>query len=277
MKTRVITAAVLIAVLIPVLVFSSTPVYPAFFLLLTVIGLFELFRCVGQQKNLVATVPCYLLAAVFLASTRYFPADKIAGILGLSSFFVMAWQLCVSVFSGEGYKVTSASLVGVMTVYICFGFSSLVFLRDIEGGEVVFLLPFLLPWISDSFAYFSGRAFGKHKLIPEVSPKKTVEGAVGALVCTPLIALLYGFIVSLVTDYLPNYPLLAIAGVVVSAISQCGDLIASLIKRQFGIKDYSSLFPGHGGVLDRFDSVLITGPFLLIIHFVSMNMTFFHR
>ena len=100
------------------------------------------------------------------------------------------------------------------------------------------------------------KSLGKHKLIPEVSPKKTVEGAIGGIVCATGLAILYGFIVSRATDLVPDYLVLGLCGFVLSAVSQVGDLIASLIKREQGIKDYGNIFAGHGGVLDRFDSIL---------------------
>ena len=120
-------------------------------------------------------------------------------------------------------------------------------------------------WGSDVFAYFTGRFFGKHKLIPEVSPKKTVEGAIGGIVCAGGLAMLYGLIVSSLTELTPNYLVLALCGVILAAFSQIGDLIASLLKREHGIKDYGRIFPGHGGVMDRFDSILAIATVLMAI------------
>ena len=124
-------------------------------------------------------------------------------------------------------------------------------------------------------AYFGGCLLGKHKLIPEVSPKKTVEGAVCGTIGAALIALLYGWIVSLLSDLEPSYLLLFISGILVSVLAQCGDLIMSLVKREHGIKDYGRLFPGHGGVLDRFDSVLISAPALYFIGYFASEWLFF--
>ena len=125
---------------------------------------------------------------------------------------------------------------------------------------------FIGAWVSDIFAYFTGRFFGKHKLIPEISPKKTVEGAVGAIVCTMLFMVLYGWIVSLCTELSVNYLVLLIAGPVLSVVGQIGDLIASLVKRERGVKDYGTLLPGHGGIMDRFDSILtVSGAAMIIV------------
>ena len=110
--------------------------------------------------------------------------------------------------------------------------------------------------MTDIFAYFTGMLIGKHKLIPEVSPKKTVEGSIGGIAFCTLAFIAYAYIVKIFFNTELNVLFLAISAIIVSVISQMGDLIMSLIKREYGIKDYGKLFPGHGGVLDRFDSIL---------------------
>ncbi|MBQ8214245.1 MAG: CDP-archaeol synthase [Clostridia bacterium] len=114
-------------------------------------------------------------------------------------------------------------------------------------------------WVTDTFAYFCGMLFGrggKHKLIPDVSPKKTVEGSIGGTVFCILAMVIFGIIINSIADLRANYIVLIGAGLLASIVSQIGDLCMSVIKRTYGIKDYGKLFPGHGGVLDRFDSVL---------------------
>jgi phosphatidate cytidylyltransferase len=124
--------------------------------------------------------------------------------------------------------------------------------------------------MTDTFAYFTGMLFGKHKLIPAVSPKKTVEGAVGGTLFAIGFTVLYGFIIGKVSSASPNYLALVLVSLLVSILSQCGDLVMSLIKRKYGIKDYGKLFPGHGGVLDRFDSIIVTSACIYFLtNFVS--------
>ncbi|MGM9624663.1 MAG: phosphatidate cytidylyltransferase, partial [Eubacteriales bacterium] len=156
--------------------------------------------------------------------------------------------------------------------YIIWGFGFLTLLRQIDNGVYLYLLPFLGAWVSDSFAYFTGRLFGRHKLIPDVSPKKTVEGAIGGVVFAMLSFMLYGFIVSKIGGGIPNYIILGLMGLPVSLVSIIGDLIMSLIKRRYGVKDYGKLFPGHGGVLDRFDSVLATS---IAMYLLCANIVLF--
>ena len=140
----------------------------------------------------------------------------------------------------------------------------MVLLRYLTNGAYLFLLPFIGAWVCDTFAYFTGRFFGKHKLAPAISPKKTVEGSIGGIVFAVAVFAIYGAILS-ARGLTPNYLALCLAGFFVSILSQIGDLALSLVKRECGIKDYGRLFPGHGGVLDRFDSVIATAPIILIL------------
>jgi phosphatidate cytidylyltransferase len=140
-------------------------------------------------------------------------------------------------------------------------------------GKYYILLPFVSAFCSDAFALFAGMLFGKHKLAPELSPKKTVEGSIGGFAGSVLCVCLYAFIVNRVWGLTPHYGMLVVYGILGSAISQLGDLSFSYIKREYGIKDYGNIFPGHGGVLDRFDSVIFCAPLtatlLLLVPFFT--------
>ncbi|MBP5610924.1 MAG: phosphatidate cytidylyltransferase [Clostridia bacterium] len=127
---------------------------------------------------------------------------------------------------------------------------------------------------TDTFAYFTGRFFGRHKLIPEVSPKKTVEGSVGGTVFCIVGYIVFGLVMQFSYGFTVNYWMLGVAGLLVAVISQIGDLIASLIKREHGIKDYGRIFPGHGGVMDRFDSVLTTSVTLWLLMQIGGGFSF---
>ena len=178
----------------------------------------------------------------------------------------MIYTFFVAVFKRGAIKFSEISEAFCASTYIVFSFTAISFMRYMNSiglWNLVILL--VAAWGSDVFAYFTGRFFGKHKLIPEVSPKKTVEGSIGGIVCATGLAILYGFIVSRATDLTPNYLVLGISVFVLSAVSQVGDLIASLIKREHGIKDYGNVFPGHGGVMDRFDSVLSITTILMAV------------
>ena len=134
-----------------------------------------------------------------------------------------------------------------------------------NNGGKIFGLVFIVAWVCDTFAYFTGRLFGKHKLAPNLSPKKTIEGSIGGIVFAVAACLVYGLIIEAATDLSANYIVLGLLGLVLSVFSQIGDIWASLIKRERGIKDYSRMLPGHGGVMDRFDSILAISTLLMAL------------
>lgn len=274
MKTRIITSIFITAVMIAVLVLSGTLVYPITLSTLAVVAVYEVLKVFGIQKRPVFAVPSYLVAAVM--PTLAFVMRAIMGraetefiiILALTLFVLMIYMFAVAVFSKGAVSFSTFASAFVMVFYITASFSALSILRTISGDVIGFLcigMVLIGAWISDVFAYFTGMLFGKHKLIPEVSPKKTVEGSVGAIVFTTLFMLLYGFIVSLVSDVTPNYLILALCGPVLSAVGQIGDLFASVVKRERGVKDYGTLLPGHGGIMDRFDSILAVSCATMVI------------
>ena len=183
---------------------------------------------------------------------------------------LFVWLASISLFSHGKYPVDElfATFGGVYYVASCF--SALILLRENFLGEYLYLVAIVLPLLSDTFAYFVGVFFGKHKLIPDVSPKKTVEGSIGGIVGAALCSVIFAYAALHVNGYgadLPHYAGAFVAGAAVAALSQIGDLLASLIKRKYGVKDYGFIFPGHGGVLDRLDSVLLTSPLILLISF----------
>ncbi len=264
MKTRVLTAIVMVAVMIPFFIFSDTIAFPLLISILAAVGVYEMQNCIGSKKQYTVSIPSIIMAAGMPFLVRCQPSG-ILGYVFLISFVLITYTYTVSVFSKHRFAVDTAALSASTAVYISFGFSSVILLRDLSHGQYIYFLAFIIPWVTDTFAYFCGRAFGKHKLIPDVSPKKTVEGSIGGTLSAIGITLLYGFVLGHFTEAVPNYIGLAVTAAVVSLLSQCGDLIMSLIKRKFEIKDYGKLFPGHGGVLDRFDSIICTAPFIYFL------------
>ena len=275
MLKRIITSIVAICVLVPVLIFSETWVFPAAVALCAVIGIYEMLGCIGQRKNLFLTIPLCIVAAGFPLYARYVSLSSVDSYellkLGVGIAFVMALYIFgVAVFANKSVNITDTGLIFGISFYIIAAFTSLVYLHDyVPYGNYIYLLTFICAWVTDIFAYFTGMLLGKHKLIPAVSPKKTVEGAIGGLVFCVISTVLFGFVIEKffnthgITS--ANYLVLIVAGVFASVVSQTGDLIMSVIKRHYGIKDYGKLFPGHGGVLDRFDSVLAVSMILAVI------------
>ena len=267
MKTRIITGIIAICLFVPVCYFSYTIAFPIVIGILCGIGVYEISKCLGYDKKYAICVPMYIIAAG-LPVLRYFTSYNSPF---LSCAMFAFFGLLIYILTYVMLKKNTVELSGILTyfalfVYIVGCFSTLVVIRFSANGKYLYLLAFLGAWVCDTFAYFVGKFFGKHKLIPEISPKKTVEGSIGGIVFTVIGFAVYGLVVnSIFGDANLNYAKLCVLGLVLSVVSQIGDLVASTIKRQNNLKDYGNLFPGHGGVLDRFDSVMLTAPALYFL------------
>ena len=271
MKQRILTSVAIVAIMLLLAILSGTIVYPIGLAVLAVIAVFEILRVMGAHKKFALSIPAYLFAAAF-PIIAYFVKHEymIYFLLALAAavFVYMLWLMAISVFSKGKVAFSKISEVFMAVTYVSVSFSSLTILRyyDKNYGLLMVILAFVIPWICDVFAYFCGYLFGKHKLIPEVSPKKTVEGAIGGVVFSAIACAVYGLGVDLIIEGVKvNYLILLLFGAVLSVVSQLGDLVASLIKRKYGAKDYGRIFPGHGGIMDRFDSVLAVSTILLIL------------
>jgi phosphatidate cytidylyltransferase len=240
-------------------------------LLISLIALFsvwELLHGLGLDRSYFISVPFYVAALVFPMLARVM-RDSLQAYTRIGVFTILAFAIylfAVIVFQFGKLDMGKIGLTFMTAVYIVGANAGVIVLRDVPlYGKFLYLIPFLFAWVTDSFAYFTGRLFGKHKLIPQVSPKKTVEGAIGGFVFCALTAMLYGLIVKCAYGVTPNYVTLALCGVVIGVVSQIGDLVMSAIKRQQGVKDFGWMLPGHGGLLDRFDSSMAVTVLLLIV------------
>ena len=273
MKVRILTGLCIAALGIPLLIFSHLIIYPIVLSLLSLFALYEFYRALGVEKKLWLTVPTYVIAVAFPVLS-YFAMNhsveplQILAFVTLALVLYMFYAFFVAVLN---YRYQTIGSLDVMkcffvTAFITLNFTSLAIIRYIENGGYFIALVFIASWATDIFAYFFGSFFGKHKLAPIVSPKKSIEGAIAGTVGCTFAFVLYGY---LVTAFFGapsvNYIYLAISGLLLSVIAQIGDLSCSLIKREAGVKDYGNLFPGHGGVLDRFDSVIAVATVLMII------------
>lgn len=219
--------------------------------------LFELFHAFGYgwTFSIIGCVGSLIIIAVLsLGNIDLFMGALIVYVLFLVLFAILS------------HKKTKFSDVAIMffaTIYIsCF----LVYVSRVrsmnEQGLLFVFLIFICAWACDSGAYFAGKLFGRHKLAPEISPKKTVEGAVGGVVTSIVGCIILGLVSQFYLRLEVNYLFLCIIGLIGAILGQFGDLTASLMKRQCGVKDFGNIMPGHGGVLDRFDSVILVAPFI---------------
>ncbi|MBQ7335027.1 MAG: phosphatidate cytidylyltransferase [Clostridia bacterium] len=263
MKQRILTGAMIAFVLLLVIIFSSTPFFPFVISVCSVIGVFEMVRCIGLKKAYSLNIPLYLLALIY-PYMNYYISD--ADFLRKFNFIVIVtvplYFFTMMTFSHGKYKLTDVSVLFTTVFYIILGFNAIILMYNHRGeaGPVLCLTILIGAWITDVFAYFCGVLFGrdgKHKLLPDVSPKKTVEGSIGGIVFCTLFMTLFGWVCGLLIPNLNAYlGVFVIGGIVASIVAQIGDLLMSVIKRSYGIKDYGNIFPGHGGVLDRCDSIL---------------------
>lgn len=277
MKTRIITAIVGILVLIGVMFTFNTMVFNLVIAAITLIAVHEIYSALGFEKKdwlmYAVLVPYTLL--VMLSS--YSAMRKL--VMPVSFVLVTFFAIYLVVRNGTiSYQKASGLLVFSGIVIFCF--YSFILLKERLpvakfGYDAVFFILLILcfAWGGDTAAYFAGRAFGKHKLAPVVSPHKTVEGAVGGVLGSMLAGCVLTLVYSLLSAHYNvlsigvqprHYLVLLGMGAVASVLGILGDLFASSVKRQVGIKDYGTIFPGHGGILDRFDSVMFIAPFVSI-------------
>ncbi len=266
MKTRIITAIVAVAVFIPFLIFSDTHAFTACILILSIIAAFEMLGCIGLRDNVLLSLASYAYTGAAVILSRLIKDTEIFLVYMMFATVVYMFILiAISLFSRGKVQIDRVSELFMMIFYITVTFSCILLVRDSSYGAYLYLIIFVAAWVTDSGAYFAGVAFGKHKLIPDVSPKKTVEGAIGGIVACIIAMLIYAAVLDALLDEDIKYFIFVIAGLMLSVVAMIGDLVMSLLKRKYGIKDYGIIFPGHGGVLDRFDSVIACAPFLMLI------------
>ena len=261
-KTRLLSGIVLVAAAL-VLIITGGDVLLFSTLLISYIGMFELYRIFHVEKELPGIVG-YLAATVFYCNLKWaFLPDLMVVVLG----FLMALMF-VYVFTYPKYKTEQMLAVFFGVFYVAVMLSYVYQTRMLTAGAYIVWLIFLCSWGCDTCAYCVGMLIGKHKMSPKLSPKKSIEGAVGGILGAALLTALYCFIFRSQMEMQKGEILvLAIIAAVAAFISMIGDLCASAIKRNYDIKDYGHLIPGHGGILDRFDSMIITAP---IIYYLAL-------
>jgi len=257
MKVRMIAAFSLLPLLLIVLLVLPEIFTAILIGLMAAIGAYELLFGTGLVKEPWLII-CTALMAMLVSLWSYFGMDYSWAMVGILVFSVLVFaQLLITHAKLEFSKIGISFLGGVLIPFLL---TALVRIRAKEDGIFLVLISFAIAFISDSGAYFAGRFFGKHKLAPVISPKKTIEGVVGGIVATILGLVVFFLVLQLGFDFRIHYMYVAVYGLLGSLAAVFGDLIFSAVKRQVGIKDYGNLIPGHGGILDRFDSMVIVAP-----------------
>ena len=260
MKTRVITAAVLIPVLLLLLMVAPTIVTAIVWGLLLAVAAYELLYCTGLVRDSRLVVHAAVMAfAVVLWS--HFDAIHAYGQIGLMIFLAVLFaEMMLSHVKITFDKVCMCIVAGFVIPFLLSSLIRILVMSRI--GRYMVLIPFIVAFTSDAGAYFAGRFFGRHKLAPVVSQHKTIEGAIGGIIAAVASMIIYCIILQFVFNFNVKYGYAVIYGLLGSLVGVFGDLCFSVVKRQTGIKDYGNLIPGHGGVLDRFDSMMMVGPLM---------------
>ena len=272
MKTRLISAGIGIIIGAAVFIFGemNSIVVTIAISIASAVMCGEYLAAKNLHKEMTVFLPCLVFGCAIPALAYTSVADG-APYLGFILYYVFVLYLCaIAVLCHETIPLETIlyTFFGVSLISISMALFNIRVCAANWHPTFWAILIFGVPWIADSAAYFVGSAMGKHKLCPKISPKKTIEGAVGGVLFAAFIPLLFGFVFKMVYGNLEvNWVVLPIIGIVNALVSILGDLLFSVIKRKCDIKDYGSIMPGHGGLLDRFDSVILCVPF---VYFISM-------
>lgn len=258
MRVRTLSAVVALAIFVPFIILGG-PYFAFAIFVLAMVGLYEIAR----MKDIPYFNAIGLIASLALTLVVLPPHYMIKPIETINSqflFYLCGMALLVlTIHQYKKFTFESAAVLMFASLYVGFGFRFMILIRDMGIDTLMYLC--IVIWATDVGAYLVGRFFGKHKLAPEVSPNKTIEGAIGGIVIAMLIGVSY---VRIFTPDLGNTRHVWLLSILLSIVGQCGDLVESALKRHFGVKDSGNFMPGHGGVLDRFDS-LIFASFMFMI------------
>ncbi|MBA2174077.1 phosphatidate cytidylyltransferase [Halobacillus locisalis] len=265
MKQRTITAVVAALIFIPI-VFLGGTVFKLFVYVIASIALLELVRMKKISRYSVASGLGLLLMWALM-----FPYSDLEGYVDLTEFITKSEITLLAVLILLSYTVLvknrftfdDAGFLLISVIYIGMGFNYLIETRS-GGLEYLFFALFVV-WATDTGAYVFGRAFGKHKLWPQISPKKTIEGSVGGIILACIVAVVFQLTAPLDHSML----IVLLVTILISIAGQIGDLVESAFKRHYAVKDSGKILPGHGGVLDRFDSLIFILPILHLINFIT--------
>lgn len=255
MKQRLISAFFAI-ILLELVLMANKIVFDAAVVIIATMAIYEV-NCALGVKDCKIMMRISLLMPLALMLATYFAPQHLLFVI----FLFMGAFLLVMLFDHNVYTFSKVAVFFTGSVLVSLTFIYVSLTRRMDNGLLNVFVIFIGSWITDTCAYFCGMFFGKHKLAPKISPKKTVEGSVGGILGVTVILAAYAYVFGNILDNVSaNVFAAALAGLLCGIISQCGDLCASIIKRENNIKDFGNIMPGHGGVMDRFDSFIFVAP-----------------
>ena len=257
MKSRLLVAAVGIPLLLVILLACPKIITALALAFLCAVGAREMLFTTGILKH--PRMLLYsMLIALLIPIWSYFGSPILPFAIGAVIYALLLFIEALLSYPKVSFAGVTGALFAGIAIPICL--SGILRLLMQERGRFLVLIPILIPFIADAGAYFAGRFFGKRKLAPVLSPHKTIEGFIGGLVIGVLSMVIYGLVMQFAFGYAFRYVYAGLIGLIGSLVSSVGDLSFSMIKRETGIKDYGTIFRAHGGVLDRFDSVVFATP-----------------
>lgn len=263
MKERIITAILALIVFLPFVIIGEWP-FTVFIYIIATIGLMELLR---MRQISIFSIPG-IIGTITLWSILL-PEKSLILPIGQFSIFdlytvIILFLLAYTVLVRNKFTFDDAGFIVLTVLYVGIGFYFLLETRMGLNGFSNILFAFFIIWATDTGAYFAGRAFGKRKLWPDISPNKTIGGAIGGIITACIIAVIF----HMIHPFPHSMVIVILVTIFASIVGQIGDLVESAFKRHYGVKDSGKLLPGHGGILDRFDSLLFVLPFLHLISFI---------
>jgi phosphatidate cytidylyltransferase len=265
MKTRILVAIVCVTIFFFVIFFLPGYVFAAVTAVICAVSAFELLLAAGLKRNIRVVVYGVASAALFPVAAHFAPGSvaPLALFLLLTCLVFVEAALAYNTEKHIAFAgILSALFGGAAIPYLL---TTLVYLKNLPDGRLFVLLPVICAFVTDAGAYFTGIAVGKRKVFPQISPKKTLEGCIGGLVTGVAAVVVYGIILFFETTHEIDLLPLALYGFVGAVMTELGDVVFSLIKRECDVKDFGRLLPGHGGMLDRFDSMVFAAPAMYLL------------
>lgn len=259
---RIVSSIVLLIIAFIILIFGNQVIIDIACGLVAVICLHEYFECLKQKAKPIKWIG--YLSAIFICMMHIIPEKQRLDVFIVAIPIIVMLLFFKSISTNLKTTVTDISITFFGIVYISFFIMFIPLLRSIENGKFLVWFIFLSAWGTDIVAYLVGKNFGKHKF-SEISPNKTIEGCIGGIIGSIILVLIYCTICNNLFNLSLSYIYMTFVAVVLSIVGQLGDFAASSIKRYAGIKDFSNLIPGHGGLLDRIDSVIFIAPITYIL------------
>ncbi|XXM73551.1 phosphatidate cytidylyltransferase [Lysinibacillus sphaericus] len=261
MKQRIITAIIAAAVFLPIILYGKSP----FIILMYLIASISLYEALKMRGFKIYSIPGLIslgILWVFLIPDIYIGVISNIGYSKIElAFFAILIFLTFTVITKNRFTFDDVAYALLSVLYVGIGYFYFMEIRFLENGANLIFYALFIIWATDSGAYFIGKAIGKKKLWPHISPNKTIEGFFGGVVC----AIIVGVIMTFFSDLNMSIPKLIVVTAILSIFGQMGDLVESALKRHYKVKDSGRLLPGHGGMLDRFDSLLFVLPLLYFL------------